>query len=145
MYVEKIDYSWLFDQFSKGIEANINVPEYVQQMIPDFTTTTSIHRIVSQITLMSSVQEYFEYTASSMCGIPAIEMKGTREDWVNLVLKVKALRQTLQPIETVIGLGRNWWNKVEDIADRLLDSFNGNPNKDWWSKIITEERFGIKA
>ena len=143
--VENIDYSWLFDQFSKGIEANINVPEYVQQMIPDFTTTTSIHRIVSQITLMSSIQEYFEYTASSMCGIPAIEMKGTREDWVNLVLKVKALRQTLQPIETVIGLGRNWWKKVEDIADRLLDSFNGNPNEDWWSKIITEERFGIKA
>ena len=71
--------------------------------------------------------------------------KGTKEDWVNLVKKVKALRQTLQPIETVIGLGRNWWNKVEDIADRLLDSFNGNPNEDWWSKIITEERFGKKA
>ena len=62
-----------------------------------------------------------------------------------LVKKVKALKQTLQPIETVIGLGGNWWNKVEDIADRLLDSFNGNPNEDWWSKIITEERFGIKA
>ena len=142
--VEHIDYSWSFNQFSEKIEENINVPEYVQQMIPDFTTTTSIHRIVSQITLMTSVQEYFEYTASSLCGIPAIEMKGTKEDWVNLVMKVKALRQTLQPIETVIGLGRNWWNKVEDIADRLLDSFNGNPNKDWWSKIITKKRFGIK-
>ena len=141
--IENIDYSWLFDQFSEKIEENINVPEYVQQMIPDFTTTTSIHRIVSQITLMSSVQEYFEYTAYSMCGIPAIEMRGTEEDWVNLGMKIKALRQTLQPIENVIGLGRKWWDKVEEISDKLLDTFNGNPNEDWWSRIITEKRFGI--
>ena len=142
--VENIDYSWLFDQFSEKIEENINVPEYVQQMIPDFTTTTSIHRIVSQITLMSSVQEYFEFTAYSMCGIPAIEMKGTKEDWVNLGMKVKALRQTLSPIENVIGLGRKWWDKIEEIADKLLDTFKGQPDEDWWSKIITEKRFGIK-
>ena len=42
LYVENINYDWLFDQFSKKIEENINVPEYVQQMIPDFSTTTSI-------------------------------------------------------------------------------------------------------
>ena len=143
--VENIDYSWLFDQFSEKIEENINVPEYVQQMIPDFTTTTSIHKIVSQITLMTSVQEYFEYTVSSLCGIPAIEMRGTKEDWVNLEMKIKALRQTLQPIKNVIGLGRKWWDKVEEIADKLLNTFNGNPNKDWWSKIITEKRFEIKS
>ena len=143
--VENIDYSWLFNQFSEGIEKNINVPEYVQQMIPDFTTTTSIHKIVSQITLMTSVQEYFEYTVSSLCGIPAIEMRGTKEDWVNLEMKIKALRQTLQPIKNVIGLGRKWWDKVEEIADKLLNTFNGNPNKDWWSKIITEKRFEIKS
>ena len=112
-------------------------------MIPDFTTTTSIHKIVSQITLMSSVQEYFEYTAFSMCGIPVIEMRGTEEDWVNLGMKIKALRQTLQPIENVIGLGRKWWDKVEEIADKLLHTFNGNPNKDWWSRLITKKRLGI--
>jgi len=60
--LDSLDYSWLFDQFSNGIEENIKVPQYVQQMIPDFSTTTPIHKIVSQINLMSSVQEYFEYT-----------------------------------------------------------------------------------
>ena len=140
--LDNIDYNWLFEQFSQKIAENINVPEYVQQMIPDFTTTTSVHRIVSQITLMSSVQEYFEYTAYTMCGIPAIEMRGTEEDWVNLGMKIKALRQTLQPIENVIGQW-SWWDKVEEISDKLLDTFNGNPNEDWWSRIITEKRFGI--
>ena len=35
--ISGIDYSWLFDQFSEGIKENINVPDYVQKIIPDFT------------------------------------------------------------------------------------------------------------
>ena len=118
-------------------------------MIPDFTTTTNIHRIVSQITLMTSVQEFFEYSVGTLCGIPAIEMKGTDADWTNLILKIKTLRKTLEPIEEVIGLGKtqygyrrrtSWWDEIEKIAGKLLDTFNGNPDEDWWSKIITERR-----
>merc|ERR1712170_72987 len=149
--ISGIDYSWLFDQFSKGIERNINVPEYVQHMIPDFSTTTSVHRIVSQITLMTSVQEFFEYRVNTVCGIPAIEMKGTLEDWMKLKEKIKALGKTLEPIEDDIGLGNrqfgyfkqhSWWDNVEKIAEKLLDTFEGNPDEEWWSKIITEKSYG---
>ena len=137
--VEEIDYSWLFDQFSQKIEENINVPEYVQQIIPDFSTTTKIHTIVSQITLMSSVQEFFEYLSYTMCGIPSIEMKGTEDDWIDFGLKIKSLRRTLEPLEYVI-FDNNWWDKVEEIAVKLLDTFKGNPDEDWWSRIITEQK-----
>jgi len=145
--LDSIDYTWLFDQFSQKIEENINVPEYVQQMIPDFTTTTSIHKIVSQITLMTSVQEFFEYSVGTLCGIPAIEMKGTQQDWENLITKIRDLRKTLKPIENEIGLGGyrrqgSWWDKVEDIAEKLLDTFEGNPDEYWWSQIITEKSYG---
>ena len=145
LLVENIDYSWLFDQFSQKIEENINVPEYVKQMTADFSTTTSIHKIVSQITIMTSVQEYFEYTLYSMCGIPAVEMKGTKEDWIRLGEKIKELRETLKPIAIAIGLGdtqygASWWDNVEEIAAKLLDTFNGYPDEDWWSRIITKER-----
>merc|ERR1712141_977702 len=149
--LDSIDYTWLFDQFSQKIEENINVPEYVQQMIPDFTTTTSVHRIVSQITLMTSVQEFFEYSVGTLCGIPAIEMKGKTEDWKNLVNKIKKLRKTLEPIENDIGLGRtqfgyrrqgSWWDNVEIITEKLLNTFEGNPDEEWWSKIITEKSYG---
>ena len=100
--VDNINYDWLFNQFSKKIEQNINAPEYVQQMIPDFSTTTNIHRIVSQITLMASVQEFFEFRTRSRSGIPAVEMKGTENDWINLGLKIKALRKTLEPLDDVL-------------------------------------------
>ena len=145
LHVENIDYSWLFDQFSQEIRGNINVPEYVKQMTADFSTTTSVHRIVSQITIMTSVQEYFEYTLFSMCGIPAVEMKGTEEDWIRLGGKIKELRKTLKPIAIAIGLGdtqygASWWDNLEEIAAKLLDTFNGYPDEDWWSRIITKER-----
>ena len=140
--VENIDYSWLFDQFSQKIAENINVPDYVQQMIPNFSTTTDIHKIVSQITLMTSVQEFFEYNLFTACGIPVIEMKGNENDWIELGLKIKALRKTLAPLEDVIFKDNrwyNWWDEVEKIASKLLDTYNGNPDEAWWSYIITED------
>ena len=143
--VEDLDYSWLFDQFSQKIEENINVPKYVQQMIPDFSTTSVTHRIVSQITLMSSVQEFFEYSVGTVCGIPFIEMKGTEKDWIDLGLKIKALRTTLEPLEDLLSYSDNWkvdnwWDELEEIARKLLDTFRGNPDEDWWSTIINERK-----
>ena len=58
--------------------------------------------------------------------------------------KIKALRKTLEPIESEIGLEegawiRNyfteydddlyWWEKVEKIAGKLIDTYNGNPDE----------------
>ena len=32
----------------------------------------------------------------------------------------------------------SWWHDVEEIARKLLETFRGNPDEDWWSTIITE-------
>ena len=56
-----VDYNWFFDQMAEEISKNINVPEFVTNMEPDFSTTTPLHRLVSKVVLMKSVQEYFEY------------------------------------------------------------------------------------
>ena len=45
MDIENIDYSWLFDQFSQKIEENINVPEYVQQMIHGWTLLLEMNSV----------------------------------------------------------------------------------------------------
>ena len=141
-------------------------------MISDFSTTTSVHRIVSQITLMTSVQEFFDYWIGTACGIPAIEMKGTLEDWMKLKEKIISLWKTLTPILSEIGLAStyyyyddyddivdyhsdyvigdddfydhydeiSWWQKLIYIADKLIDTFNGNPDEDFWSRIVSEEK-----
>ena len=99
-----------------------------------------LYRIVSRIVLMKSVEEYFEYGMGLACGIPAIEMKGTLEDWQRLKMKIGEIREVLKDIEGFIGL-QNWWDKVELIANKLLNTFMGYPDQDWWSKIITERSY----
>ena len=91
-----VDYSWFFDQMSEEIEKNVNVPQYVKAMETDFSSSTKVHKIVGKIVLMKSVQEYFEYRMSFLCGIPAIEMKGIEEDWRNLGLKVRFFMKQLK-------------------------------------------------
>ena len=109
-----VDYEWFFDQMAGKIRENIKVEGYVDQMEPDFTTTTGINKIVSQIMLMNSVQEYFAFSMVLGCGIPYVDMKGTREDWVKLGDKIKALRKTLTPIHNHIGLN-DWWDRVSKV------------------------------
>ena len=99
-----VDYSWFFDQIAKGIQENMKVLEFVDGMTADFSTTTAVQKIVSQITLMYSVQKYFGFKLLTSCGIPAVEMLGTEDDWRKLQSKLKVLRTLLEPIENDLGL-----------------------------------------
>ena len=137
------DYSWIFDQIAKGIQENVKIPEFVDGMTADFSTTTAVQKIVSQITLMYSVQKYFGFKVKSMCGIPAVEMLGTEDDWSKLQSKLKVLRTLLQPIENDLGLLSEWWDLVEKVFRELLSTYQGRPDKEWWSHIISyQNRFG---
>ena len=137
---EDMDFSAFFDNIGNLIAENVKIPEYVDGITADFTTTTSVEKIVSQITLMSSVQSYFDFTLYGGCGIPAIEMKGTEEDWLKLLSKLKVLKTLLEPIRNDISLTKTWWLLVEKIFKELLKTYQGKPNEDWWSRIMTYER-----
>ena len=82
--IKSVDYNWFFDQITKGIKENVRVPEFVDGMTADFGTTTLVQKIVSQITLMYSVKQYFDFNMMLGCGIPAVEMLGSEEDWRKL-------------------------------------------------------------
>ena len=52
--LDNVNYSWLFDQFSKGIRKNIVKPGYVDTIQADFSTTTEDQLIASQIMVATS-------------------------------------------------------------------------------------------
>ena len=64
-----IDYNRFFRLMTNLVQSNIKVPGYVDTIRSDFSTSTSVHRISSEITIMSSMQEYFEYVMQFMCNI----------------------------------------------------------------------------
>lgn len=73
------------------------------------------------------------------CGIPAIEMLGTENDWLRLGEKLEALKQILKPIQNDIGLLDEWLSHAQKVFKKLLKTYQGNPGKRWWDKIIHYE------
>eukprot|EP00092_Neocalanus_flemingeri_P001322 GFUD01001412.1.p1 GENE.GFUD01001412.1~~GFUD01001412.1.p1 ORF type:complete len:391 (+),score=103.74 GFUD01001412.1:353-1525(+) len=135
------NYSNFFDAMTDKIAENINKPEYVKIMNSDFSTSSNLDKIVSNLAIMSSVQEYFSYSGGILCGIPKVEMKGTEQDWVRLLKKFNKLEKYLQELQNIIG-NTKWWPKARTVLEKLLDTYRDNPDQDWWSKIITQSGAG---
>ena len=65
-------------------------------------------------------------------------MTGTEEDWKKLVTKLEDLRKLLEPIIEDLEL-TVWFSKTKKILDNLLETYNGVPNKEWWSQILSHK------
>ena len=131
-----VDYEWFFQQMTGQISESINNPDYTQIMEADFSSSTPVQKIVNQIMLMYSFQQYFEYRMMTLCGIPGVVMLGSQDDWSLLIQKLEKVETFLKPIDNVLGLG-DWFKSCKTVLEKLLDTFNGNPDKDWWSRIMT--------
>jgi hypothetical protein len=124
------DQNWsvLLTLFEKKISENIT-PGMADALIPNFTTTTPHLRSVSQILLMGVLKKYFAYGIMTLCGIPSVTMKGTLEDWKKLQDKIQFLA-TLSPDLS------DWVQILTPIIDKLIDSYQNNPDITWWNKVI---------
>jgi len=137
-----VDYAWFLDSMTRQIGENVKVPKYVDILKANFSTSTACHVICSEITIMASVQEFFDYRMMLLCGIPAVEMEGNLDDWKHLKHKFHLLREILKPIHKCLGLAEKWWDDVSGVFDHLINTFNGKPDTDWWSRIISKKPFG---
>merc|ERR1711971_1346227 len=77
--------------------------------------------------------EYVDVEMSTtLCGIPGVEMNGTLEDWKKLVKKTEDLQLMLKPI-----LGEYYFESGLNVLKKLVDTYEGNPDKKWWSHILS--------
>ena len=130
------DYNQFFGEMSRQIRANINKPLYTKAMESDFSSSTPEHKIVSNIMLMYSFKEYFDYVSNLFCGIPGVIMMGKEIDWENMITKLETVESILQPIEEQLKLAK-WFKSSKRVLKELLNTFRGNPNQDWWLRIMT--------
>jgi hypothetical protein len=136
--IYETDYTFVFKSISKQIKEKISVPGYVETMSSSFSTTTPEQLIGSQITIMKSVQKYFNYKMCvEGCGIKALEMSGTENDWRLLNEKLIKLRKLLAPIESTLKIS-DFFNQVETVYTNLLKTYLGENMEDWWSKVLMD-------
>ena len=132
LFSEKADWPALISGFTAQID-RYTKNNIAKTITADFTTTTPAERIASQITLMESVKEYFNYTVMSIsCGIPSIAITGTPDDW-------RQVQEKTRKLEAYSGIGK-WAQSLEPILQEFVYAAEGKPNKKFWQNIVKKHR-----
>ena len=84
------DWETVFPKFSEKIQEYIG-DDLHGLLISDFSTTTPIEKAASEITLMYTMQKYFNFSNFFECGFPSIRLEGTMKDWEILITKTQQL------------------------------------------------------
>ncbi len=125
----------LFPLFSEQI-AQWTEPELVQTLKADFSTTTPVASVASEMMIMSAMQHYFDYHVIFLCGIPDIYLEGTTEDWKNLIKKTNALR----------SYGLDWWiDELEPVLEKIVAATEGERDIVFWQSIIRKKDIPVEG
>jgi hypothetical protein len=100
----------------------------------DFSTTTKVERVASEVVLMDAFSPYFDYRMLCVCGIPEVTLLGEPADY-------RAIRER---IDVVCELDLGFWHpSLVRIADELVASAEGRPNRAFWRGIYKpKEAYG---
>jgi len=121
----------VFDEFVEKINNDLNDKTLVGLVQTPLSTTTPISAASFNISLMDTMQQYFEYRMYTMCGIPFIDVKGTVDDWQSLISLVDHIQQ----------YDLEWW--ASEIRPILMNIVNTVSNPDavdieFWGNIIKQ-------
>jgi hypothetical protein len=104
--------------------------ELHQTMLCDFTTTTPVARIASQVVMMDAFQRFFDYRVYCICGIPSITLAGAAEDWRRILSRVEHLGQ----------YDLRWWtDRLLPICEAFAQTAEGAPPREFWRSIYKPE------
>ena len=127
----------IIDNFITGIKRYTG-EDIISNLQSDFTTTEEVILATSQATIMSAMQNYFDYELGmGGCGVSRIILEGTVEDWENMKSKFDYLLKK--------NLGLNFWIKeLLPIIDNIIATKNyfkthktiNNEMIKFWKNII---------
>lgn len=131
LHSPEVEWEKIFNDFNEQIKTRTK-GNITDMMRADFSTTGKTERIASQITLMSTVKSYFDYTIiAGLCGIPSITIEGTPDDWKKVIEKTENLRN--------YDLG--WWvDDLTPILQEFVAAANDTPNISFWKNIVIKNR-----
>ena len=116
------------DEFSIQIEKNTN-NNVNDLLVANFSTTSKDARVVSQMVLMDSMQKYFDYSFSTLCGIPEIRLTGNKEDWVNVKKKANEILKLIPELKCWID------GSLNEILDHFIGVYDDKIDNSFWNEI----------
>lgn len=96
----------------------------------DFSTTTEVERLASEILLLDLYSPFFEYRFGIVCGIPSITVEGTPDDWRS----IRARLDVIEELELAF-----WTRHLKRIVDGLVRAAEGAPDRAFFQRIYKPE------
>jgi hypothetical protein len=118
--------------------------DIVQWTKPDFSTTTQTDIVVSNLIMMATTKEYFDFNFQFDCGLSKITLDGTLDDWIKLKEKANGLYKfNIKDLNS-------WADLLIIVLDQFIQLYKcmaGNEtldkvNEDFWQRICTFEYRG---
>ena len=92
-----------------------------------FSTTGDVEAAAHTACMMDVMKEYFEYTVSTCCGIPRVDLSGVEADWTDMALALDAV---------LPSIGLETWNaKLQVILDGIRSSYTRD-QREFWSGMF---------
>lgn len=110
------------DSISKYVKSDIH-NLYVQS----FSTTTAVEKSAYEVALLNVMGGYFEYEYATACGIPEINIEGTKEDWQKIKRNIKRFKGYHTD---------NWINSLEPIIQQFINASDNKIDHKFWSNIF---------
>ncbi|KAG8525227.1 uncharacterized protein KY384_008871 [Bacidia gigantensis] len=89
---QTIDFGDFAKKMTGLIDANVVDAELRDWIMPDFSTTTEHDRVVASILMMGTMQKFFSYGASVMCGLPSVTLLGEKDDYERIYARLDKLK-----------------------------------------------------
>jgi len=140
-------FTYDFGDFAKRmvdeqISKNLKDASVTDWLLPKFSTTRDEDRIVSAVTIMSTLQAYFEYRCMLCCGIPTVTLEGTVEDWRLLRQKIDRLPQYDVSSSSPKNVMSVWHSMLSKVLDEFVKSKEGNPDLNFWDTVCSHKGGG---
>jgi len=111
------DFGALAEHMTRLISENIVDPKLRDWIMPSFTTTTDTDRVVASVIMMGTLQHYFTYKFSLLCGLPSVTLLGVKKDWEDVYSR----------LDTIPMFGHEptqWYHLLKPVIARFVKSFD---------------------
>ena len=122
---ETIDIDMLVDRI-KGL-----LPTQGDTFLPSFSTDTDISRFALNVSFCDMTSPYYNYF-TMMCGIPAVEVGGTEEDWKRIQTNLEMLENVFKTSSLTFYLGRC----RTLVGEMIKNTLKGNA-ADYFKKMVS--------
>lgn len=140
-------------EFSKiivdKIIENTKSPELIECLSTNYGISNPITKTVFQMLTCNSMKEYYSFRACCMCGIPAIVLKGTKDDWNKLNKVYNTIRNFITSIEN--NELTDWIPHMDNVMKMFVDlrdlAESGEVDapdnyKELWKRVISYVSYG---